>query len=80
MSAQAPETEGLLLTAREAARYLGRSARWTYRAAQAGWIPARRCGRSIFFSRPELERWLGGSMNGVGVRHEHQIDGEGLGA
>lgn len=57
MSAQAP-AEGLLLTAREAARLLGRPERWIYRQAALGRLPARKFGRTVLFSRVELRRWL----------------------
>lgn len=79
---QAPKTEAMLLSAREAARYLGRPERWVYRAAQAGWIPTRRCGRSVLFSRVELMRWLEGQTDGnekppaVGQTDGRQLMGE----
>jgi excisionase family DNA binding protein len=49
-----------LLTVDQAAELLGMPARWVYRQFAAGRLPGRRFGRSILFSRPELERWLAG--------------------
>jgi len=43
---------------RRAARYLAKSASWTYREAEAGRLPFRRIGRTLRFIPSELRAWV----------------------
>jgi predicted DNA-binding transcriptional regulator AlpA len=49
-----------LVRAREVARMLGWSEWCVLQAARRGTLPCRRDGRSVWFSRVELERWIAG--------------------
>jgi excisionase family DNA binding protein len=52
---------GILMYPPEAAQLLDMSLFVLYKHVREGRIPHRRLGRSIRFSRPELEAWLRGS-------------------
>ena len=43
---------------RRAAKYLAKSASWTYREAEAGRLPFRRIGRTLRFIPSELRAWV----------------------
>jgi excisionase family DNA binding protein len=47
-----------LLTIKEAAEYLRVSESWLYRQAAGRSVPHYRLGRSVRFSRQELDAWL----------------------
>ena len=47
--------EKRLLSAREAAEYLGISHRTVWAWAQAGWLPVTRLGRRVLFDRSKLD-------------------------
>lgn len=53
----------LLMKATDAALFLGISRERLYRWAAEKVIPHKRFGRAIYFSRPELEAFLGGNIN-----------------
>jgi excisionase family DNA binding protein len=53
-----------LLTAADAARLLAMKESTVYALARQGRIPCIRIGRAVRFTRPMLERWLAGLVQG----------------
>lgn len=59
---QPAEEPEKIMTAEEAAEYLGINTNTVYTWARAGRIPVRRVGSKVFFSRAELEAWTKGDQ------------------
>lgn len=61
---RAQETEGRYLRIRQAAAYLGLAEKTLYRMVEERRIPHIRKGRTIFFDRVALDRWMqAGAVN-----------------
>lgn len=55
---QTTEARAGLLNVEEAAKYLGMSTHWVYKASADGRLPTTKCGRYSKFRKADLEAWL----------------------